>query len=379
MMQSVKKSLFRITYLAIVLVVLISTGIACNQPAPGSRELSQRVAQEFVNNEATFRFDGIPDTLKVTGTTSMGEGWKSTVQFDSRHAGYGNRTGQVLAEVITPHIAEVTVRTGKVATAIMDGQWDMINQRIDIEIDLAPIHEVRINLMKSNPPQIGVYIKGGLRDGCTAFNDLQITREGNTVNIKVTTQHPRGVFCPAIYTYFEKDVNLGSDFDFGTTYTLNVNDYTTTFEGTLMKAEGFAIYFTREDIPPAKMELLSHVEIADQPIISLPDIISYNAQTHELKLTDVAFKRISQLKIPVSGKSFLVCVDKSPVYWGAFWTPFSSISFDGVTIWIPPVNQDAKTITIELGYPSVSFYAGRDPRNDQKVLESLEQSGKLIR
>ena len=97
------------------------------------------------------------------------------------------------------------------------------------EINLAPIHEVRVSLMKSNPPQIGVYIKGGLRDGCTTFHEMEITREGSTVNIRVTTQHPRDVFCPAIYTYFEKDLNLGSDFVTGTTYTLKVNDYTTTF------------------------------------------------------------------------------------------------------------------------------------------------------
>jgi len=64
--------------------------------------------------------------------------------------------------------------------------------------------------MKSNPTQIGVYIKGGLRDGCTTFHGIETTQDGNTVNIKVTTQHPKDVFCPAIYTYFEKDVNLAA-------------------------------------------------------------------------------------------------------------------------------------------------------------------------
>ena len=108
-----------------------------------------------------------------------------------------------------------------------------------------------------------------------------------------------------------------------------------------MKGEGFAIYLTRDDIPPEKMEMLSHVEIADQPIISIQDIITYNAQTHEIKLTDAAFERISRLEVPVRGKSFLVCVDKAPVYWGAFWTPISSISFDGVTIWKPLGPQEA--------------------------------------
>lgn len=142
--------------------------------------------------------------------------------------------------------------------------------------------------------------------------------------------------------------------------------------------EGFAIYLTKEDIPPARMEALSHVDMADKPIISIEDVITYNAQTHEIKLTAGAFERISQLEVPVRGKSFLVCVDKVPIYWGAFWTPISSISFDGVTIWKPLGPKDDNIITLGLGYPSSSFYGGKDPRNNAKVAESLEQAGKLI-
>jgi len=144
------------------------------------------------------------------------------------------------------------------------------------------------------------------------------------------------------------------------------------------KAEGFAIYLTRDDIPPSNMEALSHVEIAEQPIISIQDILAYNAQTHEMKLTDDAFERISQLEVPVRGKSFLVCVDKAPMYWGAFWTPISSMSFDGVTIWKPLSSEEPKIITLQLGYPSSSFYGGEDPRNNAEVMKSLEQAGKLI-
>ncbi len=368
----------RLICISALLVLITFTGIACTGSPAGSLNESRKVAEEFVRSEATFRFDGIPETLKVTDTTSVGDGWKISIEFDSRHAGYGNRTGQALAEVITRHVAEVTVRSGKVTAAMMDGQWDMINQRTDMEIKLAPIDDVKVYLMKSNPPQIGVYIKGGLSDGCTTFHDIVTTREGSTVNIKVTVQHPWGVFCPAIYTSFEKDVNLGTDFDFGTVYTLNVNNYSTTFNGTLVKSEGFAIYLTREDVPPDKMEMQSHVEIADQPVLTTPDIISYNAQTHEIKLTDAAFKRISGLEVPVRGKSFLVCVDKAPIYWGAFWTPISSMSFDGVTIWMPLGQQEASVISLELGYPSPSFYKGEDPRSNPVVMESLEQAGKLI-
>ena len=72
---------------------------------------------------------------------------------------------------------------------------------------------------------------------------------------------------------------------------------------TTPEGEGFAIYLTKEDVPPEKMEMLSHVDLADQPVISMQDIIQYNAQTHEIKLTDTAFERISQLEVPVRGKS----------------------------------------------------------------------------
>ena len=142
--------------------------------------------------------------------------------------------------------------------------------------------------------------------------------------------------------------------------------------------EGFAIYLTRNDIPPAQMEALSHVDLADQPIISAADVISYSAQTHEIKLSQSAFQRVTDLKVPVTGKSFLVCVDKAPVYWGAFWVDYSSLSFEGVTIEKPLDTQGPPVITIRQGYPAASFYRGEDPRNNPVILKSLEQAGKLI-
>jgi hypothetical protein len=143
------------------------------------------------------------------------------------------------------------------------------------------------------------------------------------------------------------------------------------------KAEGFAIYLTRDNIPPSQMEALSHIEIANQPIISEDDIIYYNSQTYELKLTSAAFQRVSELEVPTTGTSFVICVDKGPIYWGAFWTPVSSQSFAGVTIWKPLGDELPDIITLTLGYPSSSFYGGDDPRDNETVIQSLEQSGKL--
>jgi len=142
--------------------------------------------------------------------------------------------------------------------------------------------------------------------------------------------------------------------------------------------EGFAIYLTKLDVPPAQMEDLGHFDIAEEPIIAISDIITYDAQEHELRLAPSAFERISQLDIPTRGKSFIVCVDKAPIYWGAFWVLWSSQSFDGVSIWMPLGMYGPDVIRLQLGYPSSELYTGDDPRSNPVVIEPLEQAGKLI-
>ncbi len=141
--------------------------------------------------------------------------------------------------------------------------------------------------------------------------------------------------------------------------------------------EGFAIYLTAADTPPAAMPPLAQVELGAQPLIRMNDIITYNTQTHELKLSASAYEAIAKLNVPVRGKSFVVCVDKKPVYWGAFWTPISSISFDGITIWKPLSVKEPHIVTIEQGYPSPEAYVGVDPRNDPQILDTLKRAGKL--
>lgn len=143
------------------------------------------------------------------------------------------------------------------------------------------------------------------------------------------------------------------------------------------EAEGFAIYLLEEDIPTAQ-PILSNVKLEQTPFISVKEIKTYNALTHELTLTSNAFNLILDLEVSVYGKPFIVCVDKKPIYCGAFWTPISSISFDGVTICKPLDSQKSDTIKLELGYPSSNFYGGEDPRENEDILKSLQKAGKLI-
>jgi hypothetical protein len=216
---------------SVLSIILVLTGGACSNPTAYTQEDSSTIAKAFVKADATYAFDGMPETLQLMNTAAVENGWQFICEFDSRHAGYGDRNGQMLAQVITHHAAVITVQKGEVTSGVMDWVWDMIKQQLieGIEISPAPIHEANVTILMSKPPQVEVYIKGGLADGCTTFHNIEVAREGSHVNITVTVQHPKDVSCPAIYTYFEKFVILGSDFTAGVTYTLEVNDFSTTF------------------------------------------------------------------------------------------------------------------------------------------------------
>ena len=97
-----------------------------------SKEGSQKIAEEFLRNSPTFVFDGMEDTLRLTDTLTARcpYCWAFIFEFESRHAGYGDRTGQVLAQVITPHKALITVQEFEIISAVMDDKWDMINQEM---------------------------------------------------------------------------------------------------------------------------------------------------------------------------------------------------------------------------------------------------------
>jgi len=91
-------------------------------------------------------------------------------------------------------------------------------------IESAPIHEVNISVAESYPPQVFIYIKGGLSYSCTSFHELTTERSGNIITINVTTERTRDKACAQVYGFFEKNINLGSNFILGETYGFIVNN-----------------------------------------------------------------------------------------------------------------------------------------------------------
>jgi hypothetical protein len=98
-----------------------------------SEEVSAvQIAMNFLKNSPTYKFDGIEGTLTLVDTRIM-ESYPIqnliVATFDSRHAGYGDRKGQILAQVITSHTAWVKVVNGNVVSAVLDEVWDELNQK----------------------------------------------------------------------------------------------------------------------------------------------------------------------------------------------------------------------------------------------------------
>lgn len=119
----------KIGYGAALLLAFIVIG--CVKSAPITEESSQQLAEEFVRNSPTYSFDGMNlEHEETLYADKCDQCYTFVFTFESRHAGYGDRTGQMLAQVITPHEAHVSVENGEVVSALLDEEWDMINQEL---------------------------------------------------------------------------------------------------------------------------------------------------------------------------------------------------------------------------------------------------------
>lgn len=94
-------------------------------------EDARAIAGEWIINAPTYAYDG--SNLTLAGhlvPDSFPEQHEIKYEFVSSHAGYGNRSGQGLAQVITPHTIVVRVAGAEVTSAVMDGIWDEMYQRM---------------------------------------------------------------------------------------------------------------------------------------------------------------------------------------------------------------------------------------------------------
>lgn len=95
-----------------------------------TKEGNALIATNFIKNEATYKFDSIPETFKLNETkTSDKYRWEFYFEYQSRNSGYGDRTNAIVNPVITNHTAVIAMEKGTINSAILDNKWDMKLQK----------------------------------------------------------------------------------------------------------------------------------------------------------------------------------------------------------------------------------------------------------
>lgn len=92
----------------------------------------------------------------------------------------------------------------------------------------APIDGVELVVSGDDPPQYTLEIVSGLPSGCIKFGGYAVSRVDNTIHVTVNNLRPTSPApCTMIYGTFEGQVDLGSGFIPGESYTVVVNGKTT--------------------------------------------------------------------------------------------------------------------------------------------------------
>ncbi|MDD5311572.1 MAG: hypothetical protein PHO26_00860 [Dehalococcoidia bacterium] len=92
---------------------------------------AQTAAENYLKGTSTFRFDGIPGSIKPVKNEELKDqtGWKLTYSFQTAHPGHGDRSGLILAQVITDHTAVLETRQCNISSAICDNSWNLMTDQ----------------------------------------------------------------------------------------------------------------------------------------------------------------------------------------------------------------------------------------------------------
>lgn len=94
-----------------------------------SFERNQQLAQKTAEDSPTYKFDGADLKYESYQQLTCQDCWEFTFSFSSRHAGYGDRKGEILAQVITPHAIRVNTQEEKIISVVTDRTFDELNKR----------------------------------------------------------------------------------------------------------------------------------------------------------------------------------------------------------------------------------------------------------
>ncbi|MDD5043614.1 MAG: DUF333 domain-containing protein [Patescibacteria group bacterium] len=110
---------------------------------------SKNIARDWIlANSPTYRFDGAGLNFMETKSLTCSGCFEHLFSFTSSQAGYGDRTGEILAQMMTPHEIRVETRNGAITSAITDNKYDEIKKELLPEVREAK--SLKISLIPQN-------------------------------------------------------------------------------------------------------------------------------------------------------------------------------------------------------------------------------------
>jgi len=137
-------------------------------------------------------------------------------------------------------------------------------------------------------------------------------------------------------------------------------------------------FYVNHQMQPSKNGFGIYLSENSVQVISDADVLYYNRTSHEMTLTNECAERMKNMKEPLHG-GFVVKLDGEELYRGTFVPPIVSRSYPSteVVIVYPSFSESYSTMKIQMGYPW-DQPTGQDPRNNTKILQHFEKSGRLI-
>ena len=143
-----------LTAIILTLMIVPTSIYAIQNPKNSSVKPPEEIALTYIRISPTFSFDGIISTLKIENISinkSYPPQYVVTIDIVCLHGGYGDRTGKIVTEALTPHTAVVTVIDGKVSNAIIDGAWDEVAQKTVTDQAKTVVETIALNWLINAP------------------------------------------------------------------------------------------------------------------------------------------------------------------------------------------------------------------------------------
>jgi hypothetical protein len=184
------------TWIVIAALALLSLFPIYNLYADAqlTEENAIKTATQFLKISPTFSYDGIDGSITIIDSViaeSYPEQYFITIGFDCAHAGYGDRTGDMPAQVITHHEAVVVVSSGEVRSAVIDDTWDEFNQTEKNPPDIVTSEEaidIVIQYLRANYPEASSLnmtdewsVANLTPEGLLGKSTMQYSRDGWTI------------------------------------------------------------------------------------------------------------------------------------------------------------------------------------------------------